>query len=88
MKLANLGVHKLNRDTCVLLQILIFTVFTLDYADKVAAWQCLPTMQIHAWVHGIQALIRLPLHALGCRVSTFVPNGLAGNLKLNFKQKL
>ena len=87
-KLTNLGVHKLNRDARVLLQSLIFTVFTLDCAAKVAAQQCLPTIQIHACVHGIQALIRLPLHAPGCRMSTLVPNGLAGNLKLNFKQKL
>lgn len=88
MKLAHLGVHKLNRDARVLLQSLIATVFTLDCAAKVAAWQSLPTTQIHACVHGIQALIRLPLHALGHRVSTHVPNGLAGNLTLNFKQKL
>lgn len=88
MKLAHLGVHKLNRDARVLLQSLIATVFTLDCAAKVAAWQSLPTTQIHACVHGIQALIRLPLHALGHRMSTLVPNGLAGNLTLNFKQKL
>lgn len=88
MKLAHLGVHKLNRDARILLRSLIVTVLTLDCAAKVAAWQSLPTTQIHACVHGIQALIRLPLHALGRHVSTLVPNGLAGNLTLNLKQKL